>query len=128
MGQEIFLLQQLLGGSGLGWTPVALLVCLFLVLILRPERIQKRARFKTACWLLTLSIIAPPIMNVLTLVAMSPLLSPYSRQTLVWPVVHGLAGVVGPALVGVGAFLGLTALMPSEPRTPFSDPPRHPLE
>lgn len=37
MGQEMFFLQQFFA---IPWTAVALLVCLFVVLILRPERIQ----------------------------------------------------------------------------------------
>lgn len=128
MGKETFILQQLLGASSWYWTPMALLVCLFLVLILRPERIHRLGRFKAACLLLALAIVAPSVLSFLAFAAMIPRVASLSGTTDLWLVIQGMNGSLGPILVGVGTFLGLTALMPSESRSPFSEPPRHPLE
>lgn len=128
MNQQLFYMQQLLGTGGWTWMSVALLVCLFLVLILHPERIQRRSRFKPACWLLVSSVIVPPVLNLLVLLGMTSPSAWSPGPMSPWVVTQGLVAAVGPILVDAGTFFGLTALMPGEPRDATPEPPRHPLE
>lgn len=128
MYQEMFLLRQLLGGTSPTWICVALLASLFLVLILRPERIRSRGLFKAACALLALSIIVPSALECLLLLVLASSGLPFPGPTGSYPGIVEVVRELGPMLLGAGVFLGLMSLIPPPSRSPFPQPPRHPLE
>jgi len=129
MAQEILYLQQILGAaSGLG--QAALMTGLFIVLIFRPERIRSRTLFYLACWSFALSILLPPMINLL-LGAMGAgfVVGP---RGLPGPGASSLVSMIGigsgPGLYGLSVLLALLALVPGpRQQTPFQ-PPKHPLE
>ncbi len=64
---EYLMLQQLGGGAASAqlWLQVAMLVCLFLAAVLRPEVVRSRPLFRLACVLFALSLLVSPTMNYL---------------------------------------------------------------
>src|SRR5437870_2673223 len=66
---EYLIYQQQLGGGGAAsaqvWLQVALLVCLFLAAIFRPEVVRAKPLFRMACVLLALSLLVSPTLNFL---------------------------------------------------------------
>src|SRR5437660_11068888 len=66
---EYLIYQQQLGGGGAAaaqvWLQVALLVCLFLAGIFRPEVVRAKPLFRMACVLLALSLLVSPTLNFL---------------------------------------------------------------
>lgn len=130
MSQQMYFAQQSLGGSNSSWISATLLACLFLVLILRPERIHNLGRFKGACSLLAMAIIMPPALGGLLLLTAATAILAASGGSMGawWLQAQAFISTLGPILLGVGAILGLTSLMPLPRQEPDSQPPRHPLE
>ena len=65
---EYLVLQQAAGGGAAGavvWLQVALLVCLFLVAILRPGVVRSKSLFRLAGVLFALSLLISPTLNFL---------------------------------------------------------------
>ena len=54
----------LFGGGQRSWAEAALLVCFFWVAVARPERIYSLPRFRTACILFALAMLAPVFVNL----------------------------------------------------------------
>jgi hypothetical protein len=129
MPDEFFYLKQLFGGSGQGWFQVTLLASLFLVLIFRPERIENRGLFRTACLLLALAIIVPPALQLcMSLLIGSLELHQVSRSMAGGSsMVMSLMNVVEPSLLGASALCGLLSLMPGKARQRI-EAAKHPLE
>ena len=124
MGQEMLFLQQYFA---VPWAAIALLVCLFLTLVLRPERILHRGMFQAACWLLALSIIVPAALNALVmLVSLTAQNLRPGRTEWMWLV--SLVHSSGPVLIGLGVLFGLLALVPRWTSGTPQQPTRHPLE
>jgi len=128
MPSEYLFLQQLLG-SVIGFGQATLMASLFLVLVFRPERIRHRGLFSLACWLFALSVLIPPVINLLLgalgggLLANPRNLSGTGGYGLVLAVAMGC----GPILFGLSLLMALLALRPGPPPGPFQ-PPKHPLD
>jgi len=130
MPDEFLYLKQLFGGAGEGWFDVTLLASLFLVLIFKPERIENRALFRTACLLFALAIVVPPVLRLcVTLLAGSLQSSPqpYRSMSTESSIVFSLLNTVKPALLGSSVLCGLLSLMPGKTRQRI-EAARHPLE
>ncbi len=126
MGNQVLVLQQLLNGGGSGWVQATLLACLVLILLLRPERIERRGLFFLACWLYVSSMLIPPLAGLLMwafggVLAMGRPgyggLDLFSMATL----------SLGPLLFGASILLTLLSLLPRPVRETYQ-PPKHPLE
>jgi hypothetical protein len=123
-------MSELFSLMGLGqrsWVDAAMLLSLFWVAIMRPERIRSHGEFRAACILLTISILAPAMINI---VAMNTLSTGFNRG------MAGMGGggnmeigmylhVVPAALLAFSFFLGIDSITP---RAPASDgrPPMPP--
>ena len=136
---ELAALKLLADGGGQSWVTPALLVCLFLALLFKPERIRNRALFRLACLLFGFSIMGPPLMHVgigLLLGDVGALFSAGAIRGGVSDTVRlflSLHQVLGPILLGSSLICGLLCMCPganegqsSEPSR--SEPVRHPLE
>jgi len=127
---ETLLLRQLLGG-GQGWVSAALLICLFLVVLWRPDRIRNYALFRQSGVLLALSLMVPSLLAVL--IGLIGGASLYGFSSSGMSVFMALTGASGPVLLGLSVIFGLFSLGPGrtferpEPRDPKT-PRRHPLE
>ena len=129
---EEMLMRQLFG-DGQGWLQATMMGCLFLVLIFRPERIQRPALFRCCCWFFALSILVPPaiycclwLIGELGMVIRSYRSSrgPGSLTTLLLMV----RNVSGPLLIGLSFVCGFLSLGPDPRQASRPGPPRHPLE
>jgi uncharacterized membrane-anchored protein YitT (DUF2179 family) len=121
MSQDLLFFQQLFG-AGSGMVQATLLAGLLVVLVFRPDKIRNRTLFTWACWCLALSILLPPLLNLLFATLGSGLFGGMGRS----PLVMLGATFGGPGLLGLSLLLTLLSLMPGPPG-PFQ-PPRHPLE
>lgn len=106
-------LTQLFGGMTQVWLNVAFLVCVFGVLMFKPERIVNIASFRSACLLFALSLIAPSLgmflVDTATDTKRPPMANPFGDVTLTMKIVNLLA----PSLFA-GAFLaGISSLIPN---------------
>lgn len=105
-------LTQLFGGMTQIWLNVAMLVCLFGVLIFKPQRIGNLTSFRAACLLFALSIIAPSI-GMFLLTGESGMAgsrrggSPFGEITLAMKIVYLLPPVLfaGSFLLAIGSLL-----------------------
>ncbi|MBN2577718.1 MAG: hypothetical protein JXB10_01910 [Pirellulales bacterium] len=127
---KLMLYRQVLGTTGDVWLAVMLLVGLFLVLIFRPERVRQWGLFQIACWLLALSVMIPPVLNVLVALTESSSSPPWgSRSSLGrFNVIISCVYLVGPFLQGLGILFGLLSLIPTRPASTPQAPVKHPLE
>lgn len=130
--EELLLLQRLFMG-GQGWLQVALLVCLFVVLVFRPERIYSRTLFRWSCLLLALSVIAPPLLalclDMFDLLGFQSVGRRMSRSGGGWQsLLTWLANMSGPLLLAASIFLGLLSLGPAPQEQDRPAPPKHPME
>ncbi|MEN6494521.1 MAG: hypothetical protein ABFD16_09520 [Thermoguttaceae bacterium] len=129
MSSELFFLQQLSGSTGVNGISGMLLLCLFVVLAFRPERIHSRWLFRFACVLLALAIATPPLASLAAIFSHS--ISSYgwsssSLSGMVWTL--QLANTCGPVFAGGGALCGLFSMIaPGRDESP-SQPTRHPLD
>jgi hypothetical protein len=130
MSQEMMYLQQLLGSGGSGWVSVTMLGGLLLVLIYRPNSIHNLFLFRAACWLLALSLVATPCLNLLLGLMMVSVSGGMRFGSTSGPeVLHFCANAVGPVLQGASILCGLFSLIPPiSPRRYESGPVKHPLE
>lgn len=126
--QELFYLRQLLG-SGQGWLQVGFLLCLFAVLLFRPERIRSPALFRLALLLFVLSVVAP---HVLTFCFGFLQFIDDDYSITFGRGANGLLvtlqGASGPILLGVSLILAFEALSPGSPPQRRVSPTKHPLE
>jgi hypothetical protein len=131
MSQELMYLEQLFGRSGSAWLPVTMLGGLLLALIFRPGNIHNLYLFRAACWLLALSVIVTPLLNLLL-----------SLMTVNFPggmrfgsspsgpqFIYVCVNAVGPIMQGASILCGLFSLIPpATPRPYVAGPVKHPLE
>jgi hypothetical protein len=127
MPQEMAMLQ-LLNQTGNGWLTAVLLTGLLLALLFKPERVYSWALMRLSCWLLAVSIVTPPILNVyMTITSGSGVsfrppsvgMSDYMVMTCIY--------ALTPILLGVSVICGLLAMIPAGYRPPLT-PAKHPLE
>jgi hypothetical protein len=130
MSNELFFLQQLFGGAGASWVSTVLLICLFVVLAFRPERIHNLGLFRLACVLLALAIAMPPLVSLAVVFSQNTSGSsgrPFSPMSgMAWAL--QLAHACGPVLTGGGVLCGLFSMIASERREAPAQPVRHPLD
>ena len=133
--QEMMYISQLtqMFGGGHVWLQLGYLVCLFAVLLFRPERIQRPRVFNYAWAALGMSIILPPsLMVLLSYIGESnrsgrgglPRIDQFSGVVL-------MASASGPVLFGASVLLGFAALAPprvNQIRRPPTQPTTHPLD
>ena len=126
--QELFYLRQLLG-SGQGWLQVGFLLCLFAVLLFRPERIRSPALFRLAFLLFVLSVIVPQVLTscfgFLQFISGGSSFRPGREAT---SLLVTLQSTSGPLLFGLSMILAFLALSPSSPPQRRVSPVKHPLE
>jgi len=129
---EMFLLRQLFG-NGQGWLPAALLICLFLVVLLRPDRVRSPSLFRLSCVLLALSVMVPSLLTVC--LGLMDQLDFNIRRSLAnrSGIVPLLTNASGPVLLGLSIIFGLLSLSLGSaqeecPQRDRSIPPSHPLE
>lgn len=129
MSNELIFLQQLFGGAGTNWVSGLLLLCLFVVLAFRPERIHHRWLFRFACVLLALAIAMPPLVSLAVVFSHSVASYGWSSSSLsgmVWTL--QLANACGPVFAGGGVLCGLFSMIaPGRAEAP-AKPMRHPLD
>ena len=127
MPEELFFLRQLLGG-GQGWLSFGLLLCLFGVLLFRPERIRSPELFRLAWLFFALSIIVPPVlMSCLSFFQFTggpSFRSPRGMSSLLLTV----QGASGPLLLGLSLIFAFLALSPRRGARHGESPVKHPLE
>lgn len=131
MPQELLYMRQLLGGGGQGWLQVTLLAFLFLILVFKPERIERPGLFKVACLLFVLSIVLPSVVTMsLSLVAGGAMSSYFrgSGMASEVPILVSLITLFEPALLAASVMSGLMALFPVRGSHSTTKPARHPLE
>jgi len=130
MSSELFFLQQLFGGAGVNWVSTVLLVCLFVVLAFRPERIHNRRLFRFACVRLALAIAMPPLVSLAVVFSQGTAgssgrsFSPLNG--LAWALQLGHA--CGPVLAGGGVLCGLFSMIAPGREDAPAQPVRHPLD
>jgi hypothetical protein len=130
MPQELMYLQQLLGRSGEGWLSVTLLVGLLLALIFRPNTIHNLFLFRAACWLLALSVVIPPMSNLMiSLFGVSRsgafrMGTSFSEAQLL----VACTNTLGFIMQGASILCGLFSLLPPISRQSYANPVKHPLE
>lgn len=109
-------LTQLLGGMTQLWPNVTFIVCVFAILIFKPERIAKSSLFWFGCLLFALSLVAPTINMFLPMAKVNPM---QPRLDISIPLGLKLANLAS-ALLFAGAFLAtVSAIMPTpSPKTP----------
>ncbi|MCX7426086.1 MAG: hypothetical protein NTW96_10765 [Planctomycetia bacterium] len=130
---QMMYLSQMFSGQGMAWVQVALLACLFAMMLFRPERIRSPWLFRWAGLFLAFSVIAPPVLWLcirLFVEDMSVVRSPRPMASG-----GGLASLLspiqmasGPTLLGLGIICGVFALGPRAGDASRAQPPRHPLE
>jgi Zn-dependent protease len=123
MNDELQLYRQIFGTSGEAWLGVTLLAGLLVVLIFRPERVQRWGLFRTACWLLALSVLIPPVLHFLAALPGNTVSRSWQSGLLIFSCIY----LVGPILKGLSILFGLLSLIPATPGAPLG-PARHPLE
>jgi hypothetical protein len=130
MPNEWMFLRQALGSVGEVWLAVTLLAGLIVVLVFRPERVQHWGLFRAACWMVVLSVVVPPVLNVWIALAGSPNSSAWGSRSfpIGSPLILSCIYLVGPLLEGLGILFGLWSLIPKRPGPPPWGPPKHPLE
>jgi len=106
-------LNQLFGGMTQIWLNVAFIVCVFGVVMFKPERIHNLSLFRIACLLFALSIIAPSLgmflLSTATETVGSARRNPFGEITLSIKIVNLLA-----PLLFAGAFLAaISSLVPT---------------
>ena len=127
-------LSLLLGGQMRSWLEAALLVCLFVVAVFRPERIRSMAEFRLACFVFALTVIAPTGVNLF--LTSTKLFSqqgprfggggfPTSTQD---PGIWMYAAAIPAILLTVSFLLAIDAVIPRRPRGVFHQPPPGPQE
>lgn len=126
--EQLFYLRQLLG-SGQGWLQVGFLLCLFAVLLFRPERIRSPALFRLALLLFVLSVIVPHVLTF-CFAFLQYIHDDFSitfGKGSNWLLVT-LQGASGPILLGLSLILAFEALSPGSPPQRRASPVKHPLE
>ena len=137
--QEALYLRQMFGGGGSGWVQAVLVLCLFLVVLWKPERIRVPALFKMACMLLALSVVFPELLN--SCMWFWNLMFPGSqgsRGAMGGILGRGssggpgllfiISGLSGPVLTSLTLICGLFSITPATGRAALPMRPRHPLE
>jgi hypothetical protein len=131
MVQELMVLEQLFGRGNSVWLSATLLMGLLLVLIFRPNAIQRPILFRVTCWLLALLVVIPPILTLLLSIGTSNMYSGrgmgYGGSDL--PYFMACANLSGPVLQAACIVCGLAALTP--PMTRHEAPTglaKHPLD
>jgi hypothetical protein len=129
MNNELLLYRQIFGTTVEVWLAVTLLAGLFIVLIFRSERVQKWGLFRTACWLLALSVLIPPALNFLIILPGNTASPSWQGSPLmgITPLLFCCIYLFGPILKGLSILFGLLSLIPETPGAPLG-PARHPLE
>jgi len=109
MNDMMFDIKQLLGG---GYTlgQVALLVCIFVVFLYRPERVRVRSLFALACVLLACSVIVPPTMSVLINFFQDDPITPFKATDKTTANLLEMRNASGPALFGLSLLCGFASL------------------
>ncbi len=109
-------ITQLIGGMSQVWPNVTFILCVFGVLIFRPERVAKAWLFWLGCALFALSLVAPTI-TMFVPVAIG--VAPHARPEVSIPVALKLVNLCS-SLFFAGAFLAtISSLMPTRsPATP----------
>ncbi len=125
--EELYFLKQFLG-TGQGWLTVGFLLCLFAVLLFKPERIRSAGLFAWAWLLFALSIIAPPVLTFCLQFLQIVDGSPSRPGGEIGSLLLALQGVSGPVLFGLSLMLAFLALNPSSRPRSHMGPTKHPLE
>jgi len=139
--EEMLYMQQVLSGggvgNGLGWVQAALVLCFFMVVLWKPERIRAASLFRLACLMLALSMLLPSVLSIgigfwnaaFSFGSGSNWLRGMNRgpsgiMALVWM----FTSAARPMMVGLSVIFGLFSLMTPSPRSSASAPTKHPLE
>jgi hypothetical protein len=122
MNNELLLLRQLLGTAGDIWLSVTLLAGFIVVLVFRPERVQQWSLFRSACWMLALSVVIPPVLNVLFTLSTNPGSPSWGMRSSSgeFSLIFYCSSLVSPSLQGLGILFGLLSLIPKIPAYPQS--------
>jgi hypothetical protein len=124
--QELYFMRQFLGDAQ-GWLQVAFLLCLFAVLLLKPEKIRSAGQFRLAWLFLVLSIVVPQLM-MLGLGFLSVTGSYSYRSSDAVSLLTALQAGSGPLLFGVALLFAFMALSPGWQSRRREAPVKHPLE
>jgi hypothetical protein len=127
MPNETLFISQLLQQVGSGWLPAVMLVGMLLALLFKPERVQSWALFRLSCWLLAVSIIIMPVMNVLLGFMGGSATSFRSSGIMPEAFIFYTMYAISPILQGISMICGLLSMIPNGSRLPLV-PPKHPLE
>jgi hypothetical protein len=128
---EYMMLQQLTGGGGGAagahvWLQVAMLVCLFLAGLYRPDVVRAKPLFRLACVLFALSLLVSPTLNFLLGYLLSWGGGPgpgfgqmggetaiiMSFPTMISAILFGLSVICGLSSLGLGAASSAAAKAP----------------
>jgi hypothetical protein len=129
MPQEVLYLAQMLNSAGIGWLPAVLLTGLLLALLFKPENVHSWPLFRLSCWLLAISIIVMPLLNVLISFTQGNSMGsrfPNGLQGMP-PFIIAFIYAISPILQGISIICGLLSMIPSGSRQ-YLAPPKHPLE
>lgn len=133
MPQELMLLEQLFGRGNSVWLSATLLMGLLLVLIFRPNAIQRPILFRVTCWLLVLTVVVPPALSLLLNLGFGSS-NIYATRGMGYSgsdlsIFMACVSFSGPVLQGACILCGLTALTPPITRRAApTGPAKHPLD
>ena len=116
------LANQLVSGVVLAWPNVVLMLTVFVLLIYKPDRLRSPALLRTACLLFAISVVLPPIGNLIVSPKPTPMAtSPTNRNTV--GTVQFYSRVINAlhVLAFAGAFLSLVGSI----RTPADSTVEH---
>jgi hypothetical protein len=113
---EYMILQQLFGGGAGGagqvWLQVAMLVCLFVTGIYRPEVVRAKPLFRLACILFAISLLISPTLNLLLsyLMQMGNSGPSYGRVSDESAMLFSFPSMISAVLFGLSVICGLSSL------------------
>lgn len=109
---------NLLFGQGHSSVQAALLVCLFWIALVKPERIRSVGTFRVACLVFAVTFVAPVLTN-LFLVGGNPLM-PQTRPGMGQnPGAWMYVSAIPPALLMISFLLAIDSITPRRPRGVF---------
>jgi hypothetical protein len=127
VSQDILYLSQLFNQVAGGWLPPVLLTGLLLALLFKPDRVHNWALLRASCWLLAISVVITPALNVFMSFSQGTTMNFRSSLQTMPPFVITSVYSLAPILQGISVICGLLALIPSGIPPQF-EPPKHPLE
>ncbi len=135
-GMEQLLLWRQLFSDSSAYMQIALMLCLFLVIVFKPERIRFPTRMKWSFLLLVAAVLSPTLMNLFLRIAAAGDMISFSQSSFrgqgsdSW--LLQLPGLVGPMMLASSILMGFSSLWigtaEAQAANKPTPPPKHPLD